>query len=37
MQDRRLLTIDKAEVYAQVRARMERLAVVDPAKRIQTY
>jgi 5-methylthioadenosine/S-adenosylhomocysteine deaminase len=37
MQDRRLLTIDKAEVYAQIRARMERLAYLDPTKRIQTY
>ncbi|MEP7291343.1 MAG: amidohydrolase [Chloroflexota bacterium] len=37
MRDRRLLTIDKAEVFAQVRSRMERLSSIDPAKRIQTY
>lgn len=37
MLDRRLLTVDKAEVIAQVRGRMERLRVIDPAKRIQTY
>ncbi len=37
MRDRQLLTIDKAEVFAQVRARMERLSQLDPAKRIQTY
>ncbi len=37
MRDRQLLTIDKAEVFAQIRARMDRLAVVDPDKRIQTY
>jgi 5-methylthioadenosine/S-adenosylhomocysteine deaminase len=37
MRDRQLLTIDKEEVFAQVRARMARLSVQDPAKRIQTY
>lgn len=37
MRDRKLLTIDKAEVFAQVRARMDRLSYLDPAKRIQTY
>lgn len=37
MRDRQLLTIDKAEVFAQVRARMGRLATLDPEKRIQTY
>jgi 5-methylthioadenosine/S-adenosylhomocysteine deaminase len=37
MRDRQLLTIDKTEVIAQVRARMERLSYLDPAKRIQTY
>jgi 5-methylthioadenosine/S-adenosylhomocysteine deaminase len=37
MRDRQLLTVDKAEVFAEVRARMERLSVQDPAKRIQTY
>ena len=37
MQDRQLLTIDKNEVISQVKARMERLAYVDPEKRIQTY
>lgn len=37
LRDRQLLTIDKAEVYAQIRARMERLSYLDPAKRIQTY
>lgn len=37
MRDRQLLTIDKAEVFAQVRARKERLSYLDPAKRIQTY
>jgi 5-methylthioadenosine/S-adenosylhomocysteine deaminase len=37
MRDRQLLTIDKAEVFAQVRARQERLAFIDPSRRIQTY
>lgn len=37
MRDRQLLTIDKAEVFAQIRDRMPRLSVIDPAKRIQTY
>lgn len=37
MRDRQLLTIDKAEVIAQVVARMPRLSHLDPAKRIQTY
>jgi 5-methylthioadenosine/S-adenosylhomocysteine deaminase len=37
MRDRNLLTIDKAEVYAQVKGRMERLSYLDPQKRIQTY
>ncbi len=37
MRDRHLLTIDKQEVYAQIRTRMERLSYLDPAKRIQTY
>ncbi len=37
MRDRQLLTINKAEVIAQVRARMGRLARLDPAMRIQTY
>jgi 5-methylthioadenosine/S-adenosylhomocysteine deaminase len=37
MRDRQLLTIDKAEVFAQVRSRMARLSYLDPAKRIQTY
>jgi 5-methylthioadenosine/S-adenosylhomocysteine deaminase len=37
MRDRQLLTIDKAEVFAQVRSRMSRLSYLDPAKRIQTY
>jgi len=37
MRDRQLLTIDKAEVFAQVRSRMNRLSYIDPAKRIQTY
>lgn len=37
MRDRKLLTIDKAEVYAQVRERMARLSVLEPEKRIQTY
>ena len=37
MRDRTLLTIDKQEVFAQVRERMSRLSVLEPAKRIQTY
>lgn len=37
MRDRQLLTIDKAEVFAQVRSRMERLSYLEPSKRIQTY
>jgi 5-methylthioadenosine/S-adenosylhomocysteine deaminase len=37
MRDRKLLTIDKGEVFAQVRSRMERLSTLDPEKRIQTY
>ncbi|MBK8033193.1 MAG: amidohydrolase [Chloroflexi bacterium] len=37
MRDRQLLTINKAEVIAQVRSRMDRLSYLDPAKRIQTY
>ena len=37
MRDRQVLTIDKAEVIAQVRSRMSRLSYLDPAKRIQTY
>ncbi len=37
MRDRRLLTIDKAEVIAQVQARMSRLSIIEPEKRIQTY
>ena len=37
MRDRTLLTIDKQEVFAQVRERMARLSVLEPAKRIQTY
>ncbi|MAS33917.1 MAG: hydrolase [Anaerolineaceae bacterium] len=37
MQDRQLLTIDKAEVFAQVQSRMKRLSFLDPEKRIQTY
>lgn len=37
MRDRHLLTIDKADVFAQVRSRMARLSHLDPAKRIQTY
>lgn len=37
MRDRQLLTVDKAEVLAEVRSRMERLSYLDPNKRIQTY
>lgn len=37
MRDRQLLTIDKAEVFAQVRSRKERLSYLEPSKRIQTY
>ncbi len=37
MHDRQLLTIDKAEVIAQVRSRMSRLSQLDPEKRIQRY
>lgn len=37
MRDRQLLTIDKAEVFAEVRKRMARLSMLDPEKRIQTY
>src|SRR5205085_7897428 len=37
MHDRQLLTIDKAEVFAQVRSRMDRLSFIDPSRRIQTY
>ncbi|MEL6524777.1 MAG: amidohydrolase [Chloroflexota bacterium] len=37
MRDRELLTIDKAEVVAQVRMSMERLATKVPGARIQMY
>ena len=37
MRDRQLLTLDKAEIIAQVRAGMERLAQRQPNKRIQSY
>lgn len=37
MRDHQLLTIDKAEVFAQVRSRMEHLSYLEPSKRIQTY
>ena len=37
MQDRQLLTIDKAKVIKQVNKNMERLAQRVPAKRIQVY
>lgn len=37
MHERQLLTLDKAEVFAQIHARKERLSALDPEKRIQTY
>jgi 5-methylthioadenosine/S-adenosylhomocysteine deaminase len=37
MRDRQLLTLDKAEIVAQVRASMARLAQRQPDKRIQSY
>ena len=37
MRDRRLLTVDKAEIIAQVKEGMTRLAQRIPAKRIQVY
>jgi 5-methylthioadenosine/S-adenosylhomocysteine deaminase len=37
MRDRQLLTLDKAEIIAQVRAGMARLAQRQPDKRIQSY
>jgi 5-methylthioadenosine/S-adenosylhomocysteine deaminase len=37
MRDRQLLTLDEAEIVAQVRASMDRLAQRQPAKRIQVY
>jgi 5-methylthioadenosine/S-adenosylhomocysteine deaminase len=37
MRDRQLLTLDKAEIVAQVRTGMERLAQRVPNKRIQVY
>ncbi len=37
MRDRQLLTVDKAEIAAEVRARVNRLAQRTPAKRIQVY
>jgi 5-methylthioadenosine/S-adenosylhomocysteine deaminase len=37
MRDRQLLTLDKAEIVAQVRSGMERLAQRVPNKRIQVY
>lgn len=37
MRDRQLLTLDKAEIAARVRERVERLAQRVPNKRIQVY
>ncbi|RME76263.1 MAG: amidohydrolase, partial [Chloroflexi bacterium] len=37
MHNRRLLTVDKAEVIAQVKKNMDRLARRTPEKRIQVY
>jgi hypothetical protein len=37
MRDRVLLTLDKAEIIAQVRASMTRLATRQTDKRIQSY
>ncbi len=37
MRDRQLLTLDKAEIIAQVNQRMERLAQRVPSARIQLY
>jgi 5-methylthioadenosine/S-adenosylhomocysteine deaminase len=37
MRDRVLLTLDKAEIIAQVRASMARLAQRQTNKRIQSY
>jgi 5-methylthioadenosine/S-adenosylhomocysteine deaminase len=37
MRDRQLVTLDKAEIVAQVRASMARLAQRQPDKRIQSY
>ena len=37
MRDRKVLTIDKAEVFAQVQARKQRLAYRETSKRIQSY
>jgi hypothetical protein len=37
MHDRQLLTLDKAEIIANVRRGMERLAQRVPSRRIQAY
>lgn len=37
MRDRKVLTLDKGEIYAEVTKRMERMARRESANRIQTY